>query len=106
MARVIAFFPNKERIGEAVDSLRKAGFDRKDMVISDSSPDPDEEELDGAINLKTEPEALGEEHTYNSYLYEWVKEGMVTLAVELPAREKGWVADILRRHGAEKIIFD
>ncbi|MCL4423884.1 MAG: hypothetical protein M1553_00175 [Firmicutes bacterium] len=106
MARVIAIFADKKRVGEAVDSLRVAGFDRQDMVISDSSTDPDEEELDGSINLKSEPEALGEEHTYNSYLPDLARSGAITLTIEIPAREKSRVAEILRHGGAEKVYVE
>jgi len=33
--RLIGRFPDERQVGSVVDSLKNAGFDRKDMIITD-----------------------------------------------------------------------
>jgi hypothetical protein len=111
--RLIARLPNKEQVGFLVDSLRNAGFDRKDMIISDLGDaekqrrnDP-EEVADELAFVKTEREGLWEAGAYADGVkgLEPGKRGII-VAVKTPKKEADRVRAIMEQSGAVEIIQD
>lgn len=106
MTRIIGILPNQQQVGALIDSLRAAGFDRKDMIISDLSKsfrgrrDPGEMPY-----LKTEREGLWEMGAYTDFLTDEAGQGIV-VAVEAPRNEAARIREIMEQNGAAKIIQD
>lgn len=51
--RLIARFPDKEQVGSLVDTLRKAGFDRGDMIISNLEEEQKWDSFEEAVREET-----------------------------------------------------
>ncbi|SFR17406.1 hypothetical protein [Desulfoscipio geothermicus] len=111
--RLIARLPNKDQVGFLVDSLRNAGFDRKDMIISDLGKaekqrrDDPEEVADELAFVKTEREGLWETGAYADGIkgLEPGKRGII-VAVKTPKHESDRVRAIMEQSGAAEIIQD
>ncbi|CEP68965.1 Uncharacterized [Moorella glycerini] len=108
MARVIGIMPNQEQVGGLIDSLKNAGFDRKDMVVASLSRSFTEwENPDEIAYLKTERDELWQEgtDTYTDFLAASAGQG-VAVAVEAPRHELARIREIMEQNGAAKIIQD
>lgn len=111
--RLIARMPRKEQIGFLVDSLREAGFDRKDMIIRDLADaekqrqDDPEEIADELAFIKTERDGLWEAGSYADGI-KGLKPGKrgIIVAVETPKHETDRVRSIMEQSGAAEIIQD
>ncbi|MBC9784612.1 hypothetical protein H1S01_08820 [Heliobacterium chlorum] len=108
--RLIARFMNKEQVSALVDSLRNAGFDRKDMIISDLWEEQKWENFEDAAKevafIKMERDGLGEVETFGDGIPEMRgKEGII-VAVEMPKHESDRVRTIMRQSGAVEIVQD
>lgn len=108
--RLIARFPDQRQVGALVDSLRNAGFDRKDMIISDLADsqvfDTVEEASQEISFIKTESNGLGEIESFASGIKGLHgKEGIV-VAVKTPKHEGTIVRSIMEQSGAVEIVQD
>lgn len=104
--------PNQNQVGFLVDSLRNAGFDRKDMIITnlgdvDNRKDDSPNELAGELAfLKTENDGLWEARAYAQGLGENIPGRGIAVVVELPKKKSDRVRAIMEQSGASKIIQD
>lgn len=108
MVRVIGILLNQEQVGGLIDSLRNAGFDRKDMIVSSLfKPFADRQEPEEIAYLKTERDELWQEGTgtYADFLTHYAGQG-VAVAVEAPRHEVARIRTIMEQNGAAKIIQD
>ncbi|WP_258360645.1 hypothetical protein [Moorella sulfitireducens (nom. illeg.)] len=106
MARVIGIIPNQEQVGGLIDSLKNAGFDRKDMIVASLSKSfTDWEKPDEIAYLKTERDELWQEGTgaYTDFLAGYAGQG-VAVAVEAPRHELARIREIMEQNGAAKIL--
>lgn len=108
--RLIARFPDQRQVGALVDSLRNAGFDRKDMIISDLSDtqifDTKEEAAEEISFIKSERNGLGEIETFASGIKGLEGKSGIIAAVETPKHESTIVRSIMEQSGAVEIIED
>ncbi|MGQ9557841.1 MAG: hypothetical protein ACUVTU_07780 [Desulfurispora sp.] len=110
--RLIARLP-QEQVGFLVDSLRNAGFDRKDMVITDLTgtvrPVSNEEMATEIALVKTESDDTGVEKTAPLVTgmehFTPGRKGIV-VAVEVTKKEADRVRNIMEQCGAMEIIQD
>lgn len=108
--RLIARFPDQRQVGALVDSLRNAGFDRKDMIISDLADtqvfDTVEEAAEELSFIKTERNGLGEIEGFASGIKGLEgKEGII-VAVKTPKHESTIVRSLMEQAGAVEIVQD
>lgn len=105
VARIIAVFASGQRVGEVIDELRRAGFDRKDMIVSD---EPRAGGHDDLIAGKSEAEELGRSRTFaaaNDIALDTPERGLI-LALELPKHRLGEVAELIRQYGPAEVRID
>ncbi|MGE5418212.1 MAG: hypothetical protein ACM3UZ_15850 [Acidobacteriota bacterium] len=110
--RLIARMVDRDQIGALVDSLKNAGFDRDDMVISDLEKELPWKTTDDALNdialVKTEVDSIG---VGVSMRYADGIEGLkgrdgVIVAVEMPKKSADKIRAIMEQSGAAEIIQD
>ena len=110
MMRLVARFPDQRQVSALVDTLRNAGFDRKDMIISDLAEEQKWNSIEDAADeiafIKTERNGLGEIETFA----EGVKglkgtEGII-VAVKTPKHESDRVRSMMEQSGAVEIVQD
>lgn len=102
--RIIGILPSREQVGGLVDSLRNAGFDRKDMIISKMEKSEPPDPVDVAY-VKTENDSLTDLGPYTDFLKDRFQRGIV-VAVETPKHETDHVRAIMEQNGAVEIIQD
>lgn len=106
MTRIIGVLPDQRQAGGLVDSLKIAGFDRKDMIVSDVNKNfapgtnPDE-----APYIQLERDGLWEGTAFTNFLRGEIDQGIV-VAVEAPKHEAGRIREIMEQNGAIKIMQD
>lgn len=111
--RLIARMPDAKQVGFLVDTLRNAGFDRKDMIISDLAGADDErrrnpvEAADELAFIKTEREGLWEAGAFADGI-EGLDPGKrgILVAVKTPKHEADRVRAMMKQSGAAEIIQD
>lgn len=108
--RLIARFPDERQVGALVDSLKNAGFDRKDMIISDLSKEKVwntvEEAAEEISFIKTERNGLGEIETFGSGIKGMQGEAGIVVAVKTPKHDSDRVRSIMEQSGAVEIVQD
>ena len=108
--RLIARFPDQRQVGALVDSLKNAGFDRKDMIISDLADtqvfDTVEEASQEISFIKTERNGLGEIESFASGLKGIEGKQGIIVAVKTPKHESTIVRSIMEQSGAVEIAQD
>lgn len=108
--RLIARFPDERQVGALVDSLKNAGFDRKDMIISDLADtqvfNTREEAAEEISFIKTETNGLGEIEDYASGIKGLEGKSGIIVAVKTPKHESTIVRSIMEQSGAVEIIKD
>jgi hypothetical protein len=108
--RLIARFPDQRQVGALVDSLRNAGFDRADMVISDLADtqvfSTTEEAAQEISFIKTERNGLGEKESFASGIKGLEGETGIIVAVKTPKHESTIVRSIMEQSGAVEIVED
>jgi mannitol/fructose-specific phosphotransferase system IIA component (Ntr-type) len=108
--RIIGRFLDKRDVGELVDTLRNVGYDRKDMIISDSirkqSLEGNLEDVDEIIFIKTEREGLGETGLFYDGIKGLKSNDGILVAVEAPKHHGNRIKQIMERFGAEEIVQD
>lgn len=111
--RIVARMKDSLQVSFLVDSLRNAGFDRKDMIISDLADAAEqrlnsaEEIADEVAFIKTERDGLWEAGSFADGIkgLKAGKQGII-VAVETPKHEADRVRTIMDQSGAEEIIQD
>lgn len=104
--RVIGIMPDKERVGELVDSLKISGFERQDMIITDMEKSFSQRgENDDTSYLKTESESLVNRDPFTDLLTDKIDQGIV-VAVEASKHQADRARTIMRENGAIKVIFE
>jgi len=103
--RIIGVFPRENQVGGVVDSLKRIGFDRKDMIISDIAKTPSRHSRMDNIYIKTEADSLQSLSTLSEALSDEVDTGII-VSVEIPQRESSKVREIMEQNGATKIMQD
>lgn len=108
--RLVARFPDQRQVGALVDSLKNAGFDRKDMIISDLADtqvfSTTEEAAQEISFIKTERNGLGEIESFSSGIKGLEgKEGII-VAVKTPKHESTIVRSMMEQSGAVEIVQD
>ena len=108
--RLIARFPDQRQIGALVDSLKNAGFDRKDMIVSDLADTQVfhtiEEAAEEISFIKTERNGLGEIESFASGIKGLEGKRGIIVAVKTPKHESTIVRSIMEQSGAVEIIKD
>lgn len=111
--RIIARMTDTKQISFLVDTLRNAGFDRKDMIISDLADAAEQrrnsagELADEVAFIKTERDGLWEAEAFTDGIKGLMpgKQGII-VAVETPKHEANRVRTIMEQSGASEIIQD
>ncbi|MFZ5642646.1 MAG: hypothetical protein ACOY46_03515 [Bacillota bacterium] len=110
--RLVALMPNEGQVGFLVDSLRNAGFNRKDLIISDLAKARDErirdpeEYADEIAYIKTERDELWETAPFADGVKGLNATRGILVAVECPKHSASRVRDIMEQNGASKIYQD
>ncbi len=108
--RIIGRYPDERQVGAAVDSLRNAGFDRGDMIISNLADESEWHNTKDAareiIFVKTERDGLGEIGNFAEGVKGLTGEEGIVVAVKTPKHESDRVRAILEQTGAVEIIQD
>ncbi len=108
--RLIARLPDQRQVGALVDSLKNAGFDRKDMIISDLADtqvfETREEAAEEISFIKTETNGLGEIAGFASGIKGLEGDSGILVAVKTPKHESTIVRSIMEQSGAVEIIED
>lgn len=108
--RLIARLPDQDQVGALVDSLKNAGFDRVDMIISDMDKEAksSKESLKEDILVQTELESIrvGQTGTYADSIEGLKGRTGIIVAVELPKHSGDKVRSIMEQSGAIEIIQD
>lgn len=108
--RLIARFPEQDQVGFLVDSLKNAGFDRQDMIISDLAQEPEspQEMLTEVPLIKTERDSIqvGETGTFGAGVKGLKGRKGIIVAVELPKHATDQVRAIMEQSGAVEIVQD
>jgi len=104
--RIIGIIPNKEQVGGLVDSLRNAGFERKDIIISDMNKTFDNKSnITDDVYIKTETDSIAGLTPFTQYLEDKADSGIV-VAVETSKHETSRVREIMEQYGASKVFQD
>lgn len=112
MMRIIALMPSEGQVGALVDSLRNAGFDRKDMIISDLAKAREErrrnpKEAAGELAfIQNERDELWETAPFADGVEGLKATRGILVAVECPRHSTTRVREIMEQSGASKIIQD
>lgn len=108
--RIIARFPDERQVGALVDSLKNAGFDRKDMIISDLADtqvfNTVEEASQEISFIKTERNGLDELESFASGIKGLEGREGIIVAVKTPKHESTIVRSIMEQSGAAEIVQD
>jgi hypothetical protein len=106
MTRVIGIFPQQDQVGAVVDSLRNIGFDRKDMIITDTDKSRVGQVKDDAeiTDIQTELEGFFEKGPYTDTL-QLHGSGLV-VALEVPRKKADRVREIMEQSGATDIQME
>lgn len=109
--RLIARLPDERQVSALVDSLRNAGFDRGDMIISnladDKGFDSVEEATEAGVSMiKTERDGLNDTGTFAEGIKGLEGDEGIIVAVKLPKHSTSKVREIMEQCGAVEIIQD
>lgn len=103
--RIIGVFERENQIGGLVDSLKNAGIDRDDMIISDKPKTNNRNSALDKVYIKSETDSLASLSTLSDSLPELADEGIL-VAVEIPRSNATRIREIMEQNGASKIIID
>lgn len=108
--RLTAVFPDQTQASALIDTLKKAGFDRKDMIVSDLAKEQKYRTIDEAAEeitfIKTERDGLGEIETFASGINGLESKRGIIVAVETPKHESDRVRSYMEQSGAVEIVQD
>lgn len=103
--RLIGVFERENQIGGLVDSLKNAGIDRNDMIISDKAKTNNRHSALDEVYIKSETDSLASLSTLSDTLPKEADEGIL-VAVEVPKSNASKIREIMEQNGAAKIILD
>jgi hypothetical protein len=109
--RIIGRLPDKRQVGFLVDSLKKSGFDRKDMIVSDLMDTAGqravpEEIADEIAFIKTERDGLWETGAFADGIKGLDGNTGIIVAVKTPKHDADLVRAMMEQSGAIQIIQD
>lgn len=105
MARVIGMFPRGDQVSDLIATLREAGFERDDMIVSNARPG--KRNLEETDFIKSETEELGGVTSYGESVgMPLTSEGAILVAVEMHKRRQDEVVDTMKRLGATQVKVD
>lgn len=108
--RLIGRFPDERQVGSVVDSLKNAGFDRKDMIITYLAKEQHfntiEEAAEEISFIKTERNGLGEIETFADGIKGLKGKSGIIVAVKTPKHDIDRARSIMEQSGAVEIIQD
>lgn len=108
--RLIARFADQRQVGALVDSLKNAGFDRKDMIINDLADTQTfntvEEAAEEVSFIKTERNGLGEIGSFAEGIDGLDGKRGIIVAVKTPKHESTIVRSLMEQSGAVEILTD
>lgn len=108
--RLIARFPDERQASALIDTLRKSGFDRKDMIVSNLNKEQEFNSVESAseemIFVKTERDGLGEIETFGDGIKGLKGDSGIIVAVEMPKNESDRVRSYMEQSGAVEIVQD
>lgn len=109
--RIIARLPDERQVSALVDSLRNAGIDRNDMIISNLA---EEQKFDsvgeataaGVSMIKTERNGLNDVETFADGIEGLKGDEGILVAVKVPKHSTSKVRELMEQSGAVEIIQD
>ncbi|WKV07880.1 hypothetical protein Q2T46_09920 [Thermoanaerobacterium sp. CMT5567-10] len=103
--KITAVLPTQDTASTLVDSLKKMGFDRKDMIITDMKKSVQDMDfmVDNTIDIKSEREGLGEKRPYTDFYTDDADSGIL-VTVEAPKKELSKIRETMEQCGATNII--
>lgn len=108
--RLIARFIDQRDASALIDSLRAAGLDRKDMIVSSFDKEERFHNLkataDGVAFIKTEREGLGELGTFAEGITGFEKREGILVAVETSKHDSNRIREIMEQSGADEVVQD
>lgn len=109
--RLIAVLPDEKQVSALTDSLRNAGYDRKDMIISNIADEESyrnaEEATEAGISMiKTELNSLNDAGTFADSIEGLKSDRGILVAVETTKHDLFKVKEIMEQSGAVEIIKD
>lgn len=108
--RLIAVFPDQHQASALIDTLKKGGFDRNDMIVSDLAKEQEFRTLEEAAKeitfIKTERDGLGEFETFASGITGLESKRGIIVAVKTPKHEGDRVRSYMEQSGAVEIVQD
>lgn len=109
--RIIGRLPDKRQVGSLVDSLKKIGFDRKDMIVSDlmdaaGQRAVPEEIADEIAFIKTERDGLWETGAFADGIKGLDGDTGIIVAVKTPKNDAAKVRALMEQSGAVEIVQD
>lgn len=109
--RLIAILSDKGQVGSMLDSLKNAGFDRKDMIVSDlekqKNLDPGEIIKEQTmLQMEEDSIRLGETGKYCEGIENLSAKEGILVAVEIPRHSIEKVKKIMEQSGADDIVQD
>lgn len=100
--KITAVLPRQDQASALVDTLKKMGFDRKDMIIAVKDMDF---MVDNTIDLKSEREGFGERKPYTDFYLDDAESGIL-VTLEAPKKELSKIRETMEQCGATNIIHD
>ncbi|AKL95359.1 hypothetical protein CACET_c19110 [Clostridium aceticum] len=108
--RLIARFLDQREASGLIDSLRIAGLDRKDMIVSSFAKEEKFHSFEAAADevtfIKTERDGLGELGTFVEGISGLEGNTGIVVAVETSKHDSNRIREIMEQSGAEEIIQD
>ncbi|MFZ5352833.1 MAG: hypothetical protein ACOZCL_08935 [Bacillota bacterium] len=108
--RIIGRFPDQRQVSGFIDSIKNAGFDRKDMIISNLADAESfhsvKEAAENTIFIKSERDELGSTEGFAAGIEGLKGKTGIVVAVHTPKHESDRVRAIMEQQGAVEIIQD
>lgn len=108
--RLIARFIDQREASTLIDSLRIAGLDRRDMIVSSFNKEEKFHDFKAAADevafIKTEREGLGELGTFAEGISGFEKKEGILVAVETSKHDSNRIREIMEQSGAEEVVQD
>ncbi len=103
--RIIGVFERQDQIGGLIDSLREAGLDRKDMIVSDMTKTQYRNSALDNVYIKTETDNLQNLDTLGESLKDKLESGII-VSVETSKHNTSRIREIMEQRGATDIFQD
>ncbi len=108
--RVVGRFPDQRQASGFIDSIKNAGFDRKDLIVSNPAEDKHYNSLKDAaedmIFIKSERDGLGDYGSFADGVEGLEGRTGIIVAVEAPKHSADRIRSIMEQSGAVEIVRD